>query len=67
MALKGVHAQIFLIVMLQNNYIENGKFECFKIFLCVCRGYNCIVPRLTENCLYEETMAVIEVASCCTF
>lgn len=35
-------------------------------YFCVCRGHNCIMPRLTENCLYEETMAVIEVASCCT-
>lgn len=67
MALKGVHAQIFLIVTLQNNYTENGKSECLKIFFCMRRGHNCIMPWLTENCLYEEIMAVIEVASCCAF
>lgn len=63
MALKGVHTQI-LIVIPQNNYIENGIFECFQsIFM----GYNYIMPRLRGNYLCEETRAGIEIASLCAF
>lgn len=63
-SLKGVHAQIFSIVILQNNYIEDGKSECLKS---ISVEYNCIMPRVRENYLCEETTTVIEIASCVLF
>lgn len=43
------------------------KMENLSVLKVILWDYNCIMPRLRENYLYEEIRAVIEIASLCAF